>query len=89
MKNFMVISMPDHSKWAVPTFVIRDSWWAYYKKHEDANIDDFDESECADWASNNMNWADVEHVACKLPAAEESTVDYQLGWVNGDKEFRD
>lgn len=87
MKNFMLVTMSDGSKWSVPTSVIRDSWWAHYKDHGDVKFKDFDEDECEDWAANNMNWKDVESVAKELHE-EHDPVDYEEGWTNGYKEFR-
>jgi hypothetical protein len=40
-----------------------------------------------DWAANNMNWSDVEDVAVLVESAPE--IDYQEGWVNGEKEVLD
>jgi len=41
-----------------------------------------------DWASNNLNWEDVEHLAKKIirDTPENSKDDFQEGWVNGEKE---
>lgn len=88
MRNFMVVTMPDQSKWSVPTNIIRTDWWKHYKTHPDVKMLDFDEDECEEWSANNMNWADVEKVAVRL-AADSPAVDYQEGWINGKKDFRD
>lgn len=80
--------MPDQSKWAVPIAFIKKSWWSNYKDHGDVKQSDFDDSECEDWATNNMNWDDVEAVAKELKD-EHEPVDYDEGWTNGEKEFRD
>lgn len=42
-------------------------------------------SELRDWASNNMNWSDVEKHAVRFNGADAP--DFQEGWVNGDKEI--
>lgn len=42
-----------------------------------------DYCEIIDWASNNMNWNDVKDHAVKVSVKE---VDFQEGWVNGEKE---
>lgn len=86
VKNFMIVTMPDSSKWSVPVSVIHDSWWAHYKDNGDVKLKDFDEEECKDWAANNMNWDEVEGVAVEL-RGEHNRVNYQEGWINGDKEF--
>ena len=37
-----------------------------------------------DWAANNMDWKDVKNVAINVSTGE---IDFQEGWVNGDKEI--
>jgi DNA (cytosine-5)-methyltransferase 1 len=39
-----------------------------------------------DWAAGNMNWDDVKDVAVEVPHLHEK-VDYQEGWVNGEKDI--
>lgn len=88
--------MPDNSKWDIPVEVIVAHRAIYYfQNHKDefptivdANNDTWelfnsDDYEIEDWAANNMNWDDVKLMAKKV---EEPTVDYQEGWVNGEKE---
>lgn len=95
MKKYMTVEMPDKSVWRVPVAVIASNRAEAYK-HE-FNDDSFrslientiplfkdDEYEIKDWAQNNMNWSDV------LKHAEMvsfGNVDYQDGWVNGEKGF--
>jgi hypothetical protein len=99
MKRFLIVEMPDGSKWSVPTRVIADSRSTHYASEFGGSVQrsysedtkplfDEDEYEIQDWAANNMNWSDVEKVAVRL-AEESASVDYQEGWVNGDKELRD
>lgn len=88
IKDFMIVTMPDGSKWSVPTNIIRNNWWGYYRDHHDLKISDFDEAECEDWATNNMNWEDVAEVAVEL-REEYEPARYSSGWINGEKEFRD
>jgi hypothetical protein len=85
--------MPDGSKWDVPAHVVADNRAKYYAKYdEDANYQEEydytynDNSELLDWAANNMNWDDVSHLA-KRVALPPQDVDYQEGWVNGEKEI--
>lgn len=80
------VTMPDGSRWDVPVSVVQENWWAYYKD-KDFHEDEFDDAECIDWAQNNMNWSDVEGHAdmSEIPAV----VDYQDGWINGDREIVD
>lgn len=42
--------------------------------------------ELKDWAANNMNWSDVEESAILVKHAGNE-VEYQEGWVNGEKEI--
>ena len=44
-----------------------------------------EEYEIHDWAANNMNWEDV--VLQAQIVNEDKKVDYQEGWMNGDKEI--
>lgn len=40
--------------------------------------------EIHDWASNNMNWSDVEPHAVKVMNAPAEALDFQEAWVNGE-----
>jgi len=94
-KNY-IITMPDGSKWSVPVKVIAKSRAEYYaddfggdllesldETYKDFEADDF---EVNDWAQNNMNWEDVEAKATQVSPPEN--VDYDEGWVNGEKEIK-
>jgi hypothetical protein len=87
------VTMPDDSIWQVPVYVIALNRARCYKisfdhdvsrsLHEDTiPLFSADAAEIIDWAANNMDWADVAPYAVlkKKPA-----VDYQEGWMNGDK----
>jgi hypothetical protein len=85
------IEMPDGSWWSVPARVIAENRARYYaasdsdttfEKEFDFTLRDADE--LTDWASNNMNWADVAQHARRVEIPSAS-VDYQEGWVNGEK----
>lgn len=97
MAKHLQITMPDGSKWAVPVEVIAMNRAAYYAKAEGTTIEDSlrndtnpvfeaDPFEIEDWAANNMNWEDVEHLAFCTAKGE---IDYEEGWANGDKEVID
>lgn len=91
------ITMPDGSVWAVPVQLIATNRAEYYAREfggdfnrslaEDTlplfRSDDF---EIEDWAANNMNWSDVQHAA---KCISQGDVDFQEGWVNGDKEVKE
>ena len=89
--------MPDGSEWDVPADLVAHSRAAYYankdtgetsgekhtalyKKEMEYTLRNHDE--LTDWAANNMNWEDVQASATMHKAG---SVDYQEGWVNGDK----
>ncbi len=91
------ITMPDGSKWNVPVEAIARNHAEYYAAHDYAGDVEkclrehslplllADKGELRDWASGNMNWADVAGVA--FPAADKTqpaVEDFQEGWVNGD-----
>lgn len=87
--------MQDGSKWDVPVGAIAMHRANYYKSEY---CNDLSESlkqdtlplfedvpyEIKDWAENNMNWSDVSHVAKMVRPPQ---VDFQEGWVNGEKEL--
>ncbi|WP_312817212.1 hypothetical protein [Atlantibacter subterraneus] len=85
--------MPDNSVWAVPVQIIATNRADYYAKEFGGDIQRSlaedtlplfraSEYEIEDWAANNMNWSDVQHAArCVTPGE----VDYDDGWVNGEK----
>jgi len=58
---------------------------AIYKEEYDYAMDDI--SEIIDWASNNMDWKDVVYVAIKDRDEPLHHIDYQEGWLNGEKEI--
>lgn len=93
MAKHLQVTMPDGSKWAVPVEVIAMNRAAYYAKAEGTTIEDSlnndtnpvfeaDPFEIEDWAENNMNWSDVEHLAVCTGKGE---IDFDDGWANGDK----
>ena len=85
------ITMPDGSTWDVPAQIVVDSRDEYYcdEKEDTAGIalaewHDF----CylvKDWSAGNMNWDEVADYAVKSTFSRP--VDFQEGWVNGDKEL--
>lgn len=95
MPKHLQIEMPDGSKWAVPVHVIAMNRAAYYAKNDGVSIEaslnndtlplfEADEFEIEDWAANNMNWEDVEHLAVCIGKGGS---DYQDGWCNGEKKI--
>lgn len=97
MAKHLQITMPDGSKWAVPVAVIAMNRAAYYAKNDGISIEDSlnndtnplfesDDFEIEDWAANNMNWSDVEHLAV---CTRKGEIDFDEGWANGDKDVVD
>lgn len=88
------VTMPDGSVWAVPVSVIAQNRAQYYstKRKEPlaASLAETNEvfadthEEIIDWASNNMNWSDVEADAKQI--SPSTPPDMQDGWTNGEKE---
>jgi hypothetical protein len=100
MPKVIRVTMPDGSRWDVPADVVATHRAHEFAKDEgyQPGTPDYDgefqiaheyalaeHDELLDWAANNMNWADVEGVAVLVEAAPE-VVDYQEGWINGEKE---
>jgi hypothetical protein len=99
MVKYLRVRMEDNSLWDIPASIIAEDRATYYAKHdirEPDNILTYDEifkaefgytledgDEIIDWAVNNMNWSDVEKYAVKVRTVD---VDYQEGWMNGEKE---
>ncbi len=93
-----VVTMDDGSEWAVPMRLIAENRAKYYAEHEyngdlqeslkDDTLPYFTQSAYAihDWASNNMNWHEVQPHAVMIKAPD---VDFQDGWVNGAYSIRE
>lgn len=92
--KYLVVTMPDHSRWRIPVQFIAEHRARFYVEHDrDLTIFDdevafclSDEYELKDWASNNMNWSDVIAVADRIPD-EPVECDYERAWVNAGKEI--
>ena len=100
MKKLYTIEMPDKSIWGVPVEIIarsRASFYAYdYNNDVELSLEkdtlplfDSDYYEILDWAENNMNWEDVVEHAILLQNPPTYHVDYQEGWLNGEKHVVD
>lgn len=96
--KFLKVTMPDDSKWKVPVRIIAEHRARYYANKEHVTLEqslkfdtlllfEEDEYEIEDWASNNMDWRDVEKYAVRVRAKDLSDEDLQEGWVNGAKEI--
>lgn len=89
------VEMPDGHTYAIPVEIIaRNRAEAYADEYGD----DVGESLRADtiplfmernynirdWASNNMNWADVKAHARRITHDEKQEYDFEDGWCNGE-----
>ena len=92
------VTMPDGSKFDIPVMVIaRDRANHYVAEFDGSVVKSLEEDtlplfesdnyEIEDWAANNMDWDQVRVYARKVEDPEG--VDYQEGWVNGEKEIVD
>jgi hypothetical protein len=84
------VTMPDGSKWDVPVQLIADDRDRHYVDEDEDTIrfvreGGLDAYDITDWASNNMNWSDVEPFAVKVESAPPP--DYEEGWANGEREI--
>lgn len=82
MKTTLRITMPNGDKWDVPMEPIYKLWRKDHTSEEDALVEI---GFLIDWATNNLNWSDVEPFA--RIAVPGPVVDLQEGWVNGRKEL--
>ncbi|KVN83458.1 hypothetical protein [Burkholderia ubonensis] len=81
MKNKVLkLAALDGSKWHIPVDVVVASYRAYYTQETGYPGDD----EVADWAQNNMNWADVKAQARQVSVADPANM--EDSWANGDME---
>src|SRR5690554_4848301 len=98
LKKKLAIQMPDGSWWAVPVEAIARHRAKHYAYEFGGDIEqslaedtvplfEAGDYEVEDWAANDMNWSDVAALAeIHEPAGE---VDFQEGWMNGDKKIVD
>lgn len=96
MTKYLRVTMPDGSRWDVPVEAIARNRAANYASEFGGDIDksleedtlplfEEDPYEVEDWAANNMNWSDVDSIAQRAPDSPKPKVDYEEGWINGEK----
>lgn len=92
------VKMSDGSVWAVPVREIAYHRAKYYADRDEEFGGDVarslredtlplfesDEYEIKDWATSNMNWEDIEN---PILVSGPAPVDYQDGWLNGEKDI--
>lgn len=91
-------TMPDGSVWAIDVDFIAGNRAQYYAstgefESLEQSLDEdtiplflSDEYSIEDWAENNLNWDEVKEFARMVSPPD---VNYQDGWINGDKEIVD
>jgi len=96
----LLIKQRDGSIWSVPVLTVAFNRAEYYKDEFDGSVArslkedtlplfEDDAGEITDWAMNNMNWKDVEHVAHPHePTKPLSPEDFQQAWLNWDGTMR-
>lgn len=96
--RYMHVIMPDSSVWAIKVGYIALNRAKYYavKEYDGDIAKSMDEDTIPfamewedglmDWAANNMNWDDVRSF-CHEIETNKPEVDYQDGWVNGEKKI--
>lgn len=101
MTKYIRVTMPDNSKYDVPASAIAENRAKYYAENDSRKTSgpEYDaaykeeyeyaisnDDELLDWAASNMDWDDVKDVAVLVPS-DPHKVDFQEGWVNGDKKI--
>lgn len=88
----LTIQMPDGWVWGVPANIVADAYAKYFNENYEEDFAHVmgSDYEIKDWASNNMNWADVKAQAFKVRTwMKETERDFQEGWVNGEKKVEE
>lgn len=91
------ITMFDGSRWDVPVMLVARNRAEHYKSEFGDDIErsltedtiplfKSDDFEIEDWAANNMNWDEVKAHANRV---EDGEIDFEEGWVSGEKEIVD
>lgn len=88
------VTMSDGSKWDIPLWMIIYNRAEYYAGVDSITIEESinedtiplfksDSDEVQEWATNNMNWEDVDGWAELVESRQD--LDYQHEWVNPTK----
>ena len=85
-----MVHMDNLTMWSVPVQIIADSRDEYYKDDKEDTIKsirkgDLDPYGIKDWASGNMNWADVKEYAVQEDSAGEPN--WEECWMNSPTEI--
>jgi len=90
VEKYIELKVGDGSVWRVPANIVADHRADYFGKQagDVARKAEYEytigcHAELIDWASNNMNWRDVEKYAFMVSSPKK--IDMQEQWVNGRK----
>jgi hypothetical protein len=85
--------MPDDTVWDIPCEEIAKDRAKYYANADPDTTYETEfaytmskDTELLDWASNNMDWADVKDVATQV-VTPDIQPDYDDAWINAAKEI--
>lgn len=96
--KYLQVTMPDKSLWEMPAYLIAQQRARYFAEsdtqqksgpeflaiyNQEIEVGMQDDYTLIDWASNEMNFEDVEHVLVQVESGKP--VDYAAGWTNGRK----
>lgn len=90
--KFLHVVMPDNSIWKVNAKIIAEDRACYYSEIEKEDYSEiFNETLnnndiLIDWASNEIDWNNVKDKAIKV---KDGDVDYEEGWMNGEKSIKE
>lgn len=100
MEKYIRVKMP-HGLFEIPASVVAEDRAKYYAKLDSERgeglygdifkseikyvMEEHDGSEIIDWASNNMNWKDVESYSVRIELPQKK-VDFEKAWTNADKQ---
>lgn len=99
LSKFYIVTMADGSEYSVPVITIaknRASAYAHEFDNDEGRslredtvpLFESDESEIEDWATNNMNWAEVSAFATKIKDGT-NWEQFQESWLNGEHRVAD
>ena len=88
MTKYIYVTMPDNSQYKIPASIIASDRARHYEKHHKDDFDAIfeetivDDDIILDWGRNNMDWDEVKEHAILVINPD---VDYDDGWLNGNK----
>ena len=98
MEKYLRVTFRNGERYDIPVSVIARDRASCYAFEFNGDIEQslkedtlplFDECdyEIEDWAVNNMNWSEVVQYARRVDTLSMTAMEYQEGWMNGEKEI--